>query len=179
MEPCLMPAIRLQHATTPKDLIPLRHLLQLYMYDFSVFWEDDDLDAHVDHQGLYDAGIDLESYLDTSTRWAHLVWSGEWLAGFALLRAETVLRPAPGRYIEEFFIMQRYRHKGLGRAAATRLFNSYRGYWEISEIGSNLPAQNFWRRVLSGYTANRYEELTTHEDGMPIVWQTFDSSTWE
>jgi predicted acetyltransferase len=174
-----MPAIRLQHATTKKDLIPLRHLLQLYMYDFSVFWEDDDLDAHVDHEGLFDAGIDLDSYLNTSARWAHLVWNGEWLVGFAMLRAETVLRPAPGRYIEEFFIMQRYRHKGLGRAVATRLFNSYRGYWEISEIGSNLPAQNFWRRVLSGYTANRYEELTTHEDGMPIVWQTFDSSTWE
>jgi len=173
-----MPTIRLQHATTGKDLIPLRHLMQLYMYDFSVFWEDDDPDAQVDRQGLFDAGVDLESYLNTSARWAHLAWSGEWLVGFALLRAATVHRPGPGRYIEEFFIMQRHRHKGLGRAAATRLFDSFRGYWEISEIGPNRLAQNFWRRVIGGYTGNRYEEFTTHEDGLPIVWQTFDSSTW-
>jgi len=156
-----MPTIRLQHATTGKDLIPLRHLMQLYMYDFSVFWEDDDPDAQVDRQGLFDAGVDLESYLNTSARWA-----------------ATVHRPGPGRYIEEFFIMQRHRHKGLGRAAATRLFDSFRGYWEISEIGPNRLAQNFWRRVIGGYTGNRYEEFTTHEDGLPIVWQTFDSSTW-
>jgi predicted acetyltransferase len=173
-----MPAIRLQHATTLKDLIPLRHLMQLYMYDFSVFWGDADPDANVDQQGLFDAGVDLASYIDATTRWAHLIWSGGWLVGFAMLREQTVHRPAPGRYIEEFFIMQRYRRKGLGRAAATRLFDSYTGYWEISEIGSNVPAQNFWRRVMGAYTGNRYEEFTTEEDGLPVVWQTFDSSAW-
>jgi predicted acetyltransferase len=173
-----MPPIRLQHAQTEKDLIPLRHLMQLYMYDFSVFWEDGDPDAHVDRQGLYDAGIDLTRYIDVPTCWAYLVWSGERLAGFALLREGTVQRPGPGRYVEEFFIMRRFRRKGLGRAVATRLFDGYTGYWEVSEIGSNVPAQNFWRRVISRYTRNRYDEFTTEEDGLPIVWQTFDSSTW-
>jgi predicted acetyltransferase len=174
-----MSAIRLQHATTQEDLIPLQHLMQLYMYDFSVFWGDTDPDAHVDRQGLFDAGVDLGSYINAATRWAHLIWSGGRLVGFALLREQTVQRPGPGRYLEEFFIMQRYRRKGLGRAAATCLFDGYTGYWEISEIGPNLPAQNFWRRVIARYTRNRYQEFTTEEDGMLTVWQTFDSSAWE
>ena len=173
-----MPAIRLHHAKTGEDLVPLRHLIQLYMYDFSVFWDDADRDAHVDQRGLFDAGIDLRSYLDSTARWAYLVSSEDRLVGFALLHAQTVHRPGPGRLVEEFFIMRRYRRKGLGRLAATRLFDGYTGYWEIAAIGPNVPAQNFWRRVLSSYTRNRYDEFTTHEDGRPIVWQTFDSSTW-
>ena len=173
-----MTAIRLQHVKTKKDLIPLQHLMQLYMYDFSVLWGDDDPDAHVDRQGLFDSGIDLKNYIGVTTCWAYLVWSADRLAGFALLREATVHRPGPGRYVEEFFIMRRFRRKGLGRAAANRLFDSHTGYWEVSEIGPNLPAQNFWRRVIASYTGGRYDEFTTEEDGLLTVWQTFDSSTW-
>jgi predicted acetyltransferase len=75
-------------------------------------------------------------------------------------------------------VLRCFRRKGVGRAMAFQVFETYRGFWQIGAIEPNLPAQNFWRVTVSAYTAGRYQESITDEHDEVIIWQTFDSSTW-
>ncbi len=174
-----MAKVTLQPVEDERQLIALRNLMQLYLYDFSVYWDESDPDAHVNERGLFDPGLDLRRYLGRAGRWAYLARLGERLAGFVLLRGDVVHREGTGRSVEDFFVLRRYRRRGVGRSMAFQTFDTYRGYWEVSEIGQNTPAQAFWRRVIGAYTGGRYREFTTaEENGLTIVWQTFDSSAW-
>ena len=39
------------------------------------------------------------------------------------------------------------------------------GGWEISQWENNLPAQNFWRQIISEYTNEKYDTFTAIEKG--------------
>lgn len=150
-------------------------LWQLYMYDFSEFLEVGDAAADVDEQGLYAYEFDFRRYWERMGYWAYLARLRERIAGFVLVSDRIRFRNGPGRYIDEFFVLRRYRRRGIGRALAFQTFDTYRGYWEIAEIPGNTPAQTFWRRVIGAYANGRFEETITPERE---VWQHFDSSTW-
>ncbi len=76
--------------------------------------------------------------------------------------------------IAEFFVMKKYRQKGVGRAAAMKIFNMFRGGWEISQWINNLPAQNFWGKVIAEYTNGKYDTFTATEENETGF--TFDNS---
>jgi predicted acetyltransferase len=156
----------------------LRHLMQLYLYDFSEYLCDDE-DEAIGEDGLYDPGFDLQRYWEKPGFWAYLARVEGRLAGFVLVSSRVRHRPKPGRYIDEFFVLRCYRRQGVGRALAFQTFDSFRGYWEITQIGANTSAQAFWRKVIAEYTQGRYEEFTTPApSGPPDVWQVFDSGAW-
>jgi predicted acetyltransferase len=80
--------------------------------------------------------------------------------GFALVTRPRV--PTAGNsadfYMSEFFVRKQYRRTGVGRDAATLIFNRFAGEWEIVEYQRNPDAVAFWRRVLGTYCAGRYTE---------------------
>ncbi len=98
-------------------------------------------------------------------------------AGFALVVRPQArvsgMKPAPDYHLSEFFIDQRYRKLGVGREAATLIFNRFAGQWEVTEYMRNTGAVAFWRRVLGTYVAGRYTERVA--DGE--VHQFFRSAT--
>jgi predicted acetyltransferase len=101
------------------------------------------------------------------------------LCGFALIDLKLQQGDGPGRYVAEFFVLRTFRKQGIGQELARQLFDTYRGVWEIAEVGPNTPAQAFWRRVIGEYTGGRYREFPTEDnEGLTILWQTFDSSGW-
>jgi predicted acetyltransferase len=63
----------------------------------------------------------------------------------------------------DFFILKKYRDQGIGQAAAFQLFDRFPGLWTVSELKFNLPAQAFWRTIISRY-AGRFSEYVA-EDG--------------
>lgn len=65
--------------------------------------------------------------------------------------------------IAEFFVMKKYRRKGVGRVAAMKIFDMFHGGWEISQWINNLPAQNFWGKVIAEYTNGKYDMFTATE----------------
>lgn len=162
-----MPNVQLIRATF-KDHDRLFNLAQFYQYDFTEF-----LPGELDEEGCFPY-IVVRHYLSKGHQ-AYLARVDERLAGFVLVDESPPRRGGPGRYLAEFFVMRGYRHKGIGRALAFQTFDTYRGYWEIAEVGPNLPAQAFWRKVIAEYTNGRFQETTTQEDGLQIVWHTFDS----
>lgn len=76
--------------------------------------------------------------------------------------------------IAEFFVMRKYRQKGVGKAAAEKIFDQFPGGWEISQWSNNLPAQKFWQKVVAGYTDGNYNTFTA--EGKNEAGFTFDNS---
>jgi predicted acetyltransferase len=135
----------------------LRNLIELYLHDFSEYDG-----ADVDEQGLFGYEY-LDRYWLESERHPFLIRVNGKPAGFVLVRkiqAEPVTHS-----IAEFFVMRKYRRHGIGRQAASSIFDMFPGQWSVSQEAGNLPAQVFWRRVIAEYTHGTYSEehLNTEE----------------
>jgi predicted acetyltransferase len=83
------------------------------------------------------------------------------VVGFAMVGLRPAFWMSPGidASISEFYVVPRARGRGVGEAAARRLFRLRPGRWEIFELPANAPAIAFWRRVVGRYTGGELEEL--------------------
>jgi predicted acetyltransferase len=61
--------------------------------------------------------------------------------------------------------------RGIGKFAVELILNRFAGRWEITEYLRNPTAVAFWRRVVSNYTRNTYQERVVNGE----VRQVFDS----
>jgi predicted acetyltransferase len=138
----------------------LRRLMQLYLYDLGTVdgWD-------IGPDGRFGNARRIERLWSERGRRAFFIHSGSVLAGFALIHNRAHFAGAGTREISEFFVLRKYRRRGVGRRAATRLFDLFPGRWEVTELASNVGAQAFWREVIAGYTSGDFEDAEyTHED---------------
>ncbi len=85
--------------------------------------------------------------------------------GFALVtrpRIPSAGEPAADYRMSEFFVRKQHRRVGMGRDAATLIFDRFAGEWEIVEYQRNPGAVTFWRRVLTCYCPGGYTERSRH-----------------
>ena len=148
-----------------EDKSALQNLLQFYLYDFSVL-----IDADVDKNGLYTYPYQ-DLYWTEPDRHPFPVMVNGNLAGFALVQEISEENGIPYRIIAEFFVMQKYRRRGVGRLSAIRIFEMFPGKWEVHQIQENVPAQAFWRNTIGEYTNGDFKERR-NEDGLFQVFQT-------
>ena len=135
---------------TRSDRSVIRNMMELYLYDFSEF-EDADLDEH----GLY--GFDeLDYYWFEPTYVAFLATVDGKLAGFVLVD-DDVLVEGNERSICEFFVLRKYRRRGVGRQVACQVFDRLPARWEVRVIAQNAPAQVFWRSVIADYAQGAFQ----------------------
>jgi predicted acetyltransferase len=81
--------------------------------------------------------------------------------GFALVTRPRIAAAGEGAvnyHMSEFFVRKQYRRHGIGRDAATLIFDRFAGDWDIVEYQRNPGAVAFWRRVVSVYCGGRYTE---------------------
>jgi predicted acetyltransferase len=142
-------------ARSERELI--RRMMQLYLYDFSEF-EDEDLDEHA----LYSYG-DLDYFWFEPTHAAFIVTVDGKLGGFVLVSNELMLEESE-HLITEFFILRRYRRQGVGMEVARQVFDALPGRWEVHVIARNLPAQAFWRKAVAAYSGGTYGEQPWADD---------------
>lgn len=147
---------------TEKDV--LHHLLQLYMYDFSVYDGNE-----LDENGLY-TYPHFASYWQDPNRHPLLIRADGRIAGFALVTENTGDDGETTR-MSEFLVMQKYRRKGLGEAAARIIFDRFPGRWMVTELEENIPAQTFWRAVIGRYTGGAFDDQ--HRQDSRRIIQTF------
>ena len=127
----------------------IANLMQLYLYDLSEYE-----DGPLGERGLFDLGAYFNLYWSEVERHPFLIFLGDELVGFALIR-EVV----SGTFsMSEFFVRRGCRRSGVGATAATQLFHKFRGTWKVAELERNVPAQTFWRRVIGTYTNGRFSE---------------------
>ena len=95
-----------------------------------------------------------------------VILKGPELVGFALVtrpRIPAAGEPAADYHMSEFFVRKAHRMEGIGREAATLIFDRFAGDWEIVEYQRNPGAVAFWRKVLTGYSKGRFTER--HRNG--------------
>jgi predicted acetyltransferase len=143
--------------------------MQLYLYDFAAID-----DWAIGDDGLYGNAATIESFWSDPKMTSFFVGVDSVLAGFVLVRDGAYFAGGGTRDISEFFILRRHRRRGVGTETARRVFDKFRGKWEVTQLTSNVEAQAFWRRVIGSYTGGRYDEQP-RPDGKGVM-QRFDNA---
>jgi predicted acetyltransferase len=148
----------------PESDVLLRNLLEHYCHDMSEWFEPD-------------TGADGCYSYDTASVWekgydAYLVKVGDSIAGFALIGSGGEwLGDIGARDVHEFFILRRFRRRGVGRSMATFLWSEHPGEWLVRVLEANAPAITFWRGEISKYCQGSYHEEQHIIHGRP--WKFF------
>jgi predicted acetyltransferase len=148
----------------------LRQMMELYQYDFSEF-DGTDLSP----VGIFDYPY-LDLYWTEPERMPFLVRVDGKLAGFLLVARYNYLTGEKDAWVlAEFFIMRKYRRKGLGEFVARNIFDRFPGNWQVSQIPENAQATSFWRKVISRYSAGQFDEIELSNNHWHGPVQTFTS----
>ncbi len=145
-------------------------MMELLNYDFSEFSDDD-----INEYGYY--GYDrIDDYWNDEGRFPFFVRVDGKLAGLVLLRSCSVYNNLDNAHnIAEFFIMKKYRRKGVGRIVAIEVFNRFKGNWEVSIWANNNVARYFWKNIISYYTKEQYSTFSSSSSESEIVGYTFNN----
>ena len=163
-----------------KEFAVVSNLFQFYAYDMSEFMAFD-----VAAEGVYPLPQSLWNYWGGAAGTGEHHWPAGWrghpflvraddnLAGFALVRQLSESAFDMG----EFFILRKYRRSGLGAHVARAMFDRFAGAWEVRELVPNLAAQAFWRKIISDYTAGKFEDGSKYFEAYynEFVFQRFRS----
>ncbi|MBS4198149.1 GNAT family N-acetyltransferase [Bacillus sp. FJAT-49732] len=145
----------------------LRHLIELYNYDFSEFTNDD-----VNEIGLYDYKY-LDNYWNEASRFPFFIKVDGKYAGFALIR-KIKTDTGINNSMAEFFVMKKYRKMGVGRVASLNLFDKYKENWQVSIIKENNIAKEFWKKIICNYTNGNYRENINGEGDTVFSFKGFN-----
>ncbi|GGD86052.1 GNAT family N-acetyltransferase [Paenibacillus nasutitermitis] len=132
----------------------LRNLMELYQYDMSLF--EDNSENDVNEYGLFDYKY-LDHYWTEEGRFPFFIMESGKLAGFVLVR-EIADSESPKVSVAEFFILRKYRERGMGKEVAHKVFEMFKGNWSVSWLEKNLPAKAFWTKVIMEYSNGNYSE---------------------
>ena len=142
----------------------LRNLLEKYFYEFSQ-WDGQD----INELGLY--GYDyLDHYWTEENRWAFFIRVDRKLAGFVMVNDYPEIRRDTDYSLAEFFILYKYRRRGIGTYAVFEIFRRLRGSWQLKVHPKNTASAAFWNRVINDYTDGCFERIPScpgvaYEDG--------------
>ncbi|WP_156424355.1 GNAT family N-acetyltransferase [Bacillus sp. FJAT-27445] len=156
--------------TGPEDARILSNMYSLYLHDLSAFSHSLKENA----EGLYE----FDSF--------PLFWKREGVnpyfiradgerAGFVLL-LEPPFTKKVNYIINDFFVYNRFRGKGIASRAAETIFDGRSGSYFVAQLTRNNRAIAFWRKVFDKYAIS-YDEYEDEEDGESILCQEFTITT--
>ena len=140
----------------------LWNLLQKYLYEFSVYYQD-----QVEEDGNY-AYPYFDSYFTEPGREAWLIREEERLAGFLMMNRYSETGEEIDFAVAEFCILPVYRRAHLGRQVMEEIFRTHRGRWQIKYNRRNPAAESFWNRVTDGF---QKESLALEDEDRVICFR--------
>ena len=154
-----LPLLEVLPATPEQEPI-LANLLELYAHDFSEF-----IDLRLGPDGRFGYPW-LPLYLSEETRYPFLVKVDGELAGLVfVVRGSRITRDPKIWDMAEFFIVRRYRRRGVGAAVARKVWERFPGLWEVRVVEGNEPAYAFWRAATRAFTNSAVQEHSTIIEG--------------
>jgi predicted acetyltransferase len=143
----------------------VQNLARFYVYDMS-----EHCGFSCPESGLF--GCRDDSFWTCERNRFFLVRAGREIAGFAVV--ESPARTAD-HDMAEFFVLRKFRRRGVGTEVARRLFGMLPGKWSVMQLPENKPAIAFWRRVIADYTSGAFRESRGRRDGHAVLVQRFTS----
>jgi protein involved in polysaccharide export with SLBB domain len=89
------------------------------------------------------------------------------IAGFVVIAPAA----AQGQDVREFFVLRKFRRRGVGRRMAGLVWNEHPGEWLVRVLEANAPAVLFWRAAVAGYSGGGFAEQARSVDGQ--AWRFF------
>lgn len=127
----------------------LNNLMQLYLHDLSLYFPIDFDSKTCQYK------YNLESYFHNN--YAYFIKMNSELIGFILIDKFT-----EDKYeISEIFILNNYKNQNIGKQAVNKIFDMYKGKWQIKVVPSSPKAKSFWNKTISDYTDNNYKLIHT------------------
>lgn len=136
----------------------LKNLLEKYDYEFSQYDKRD-----VNPLGLYGYEY-LDHYWTDENRWAYFIVADNQLAGFVMINDYSEVKGEIDYSMAEFFVMYKYRRSGVGRYAALKTFERFRGKWHLILHPKNQASVNFWNRMITEHTNGDFQLTKGHRD---------------
>ncbi len=131
------------YRATIDDRPVLENLLELYLYEFSEI-----ADFDVDSTGRF-GYADLPNYWAIEGRYPYLATVDRKWTGFALVQLGSVITAKADVWdMQQFFVMRKYRHRGVGSELARRVWRKHPGQWEVRILENNPSALKFWANVV-------------------------------
>ncbi len=168
--------ITLRVATLP-DYPLVQNMARFYVYDMSRECSVEE-GWYLPGDGLYEC-VDLKSYFVNQDRTAYLIYVEDEVAGFAMVN-----KVGAGPYVDwnmgEFFILAKFQGRGIGKAAATHIFNQHPGMWNVMVMPLNQSAYLFWKRVIEDYGGQPLESIPHMvQDPHPHVMNVFEFQVFQ
>jgi len=79
------------------------------------------------------------------------------LAGFAIVNRQGS-EPEADYNMAQFFVLRKFKGRGVGAQAARECFQRFRGVWNVMVIPQNVGAHAFWKRTISVFTDSEFQE---------------------
>lgn len=139
-----------------KDKSILQNLFQLYMHDITA-----SLAMDVNQHGLFEYDY-IDYYFIEKNRYAYLIYIDDKIGGFVLVDDDFMVldkyKDVPCYNLSEMFILNAYKKKGYGEIVVNRIFEMYKGNWEIRPVPRSEGAKRFWIKVVKNYTNDKFIE---------------------
>ncbi|WP_028975071.1 GNAT family N-acetyltransferase [Spirochaeta cellobiosiphila] len=143
--------MKLELIPAPHDEI-IQNLFPYYVYDMSEY-----AGFSPDEKGSFAVAKEvsrLDEYWTKEKHYPyHIMVDGE-IAGFVLIR------PYPDREeyndIGQFFVLRKFKHKGVGREAFIQVVHKHPGKWITRVLPNNKGAYEFWTKVITQETQGSY-----------------------
>jgi predicted acetyltransferase len=133
---------------TERDATLLANLLELYIHDLS-----DVFPVELGVDGRFGYGSLPLFWSRPDTHFAFLFRLDSRIAGCALVtRGSPATSDSQDLDLAEFFVLRSCRRSGVGRIAASWLFDHLPGHWVVRVSETNSAAVLFWEHTISRYT---------------------------
>lgn len=152
--------------TGPEDGKILINMYSLYLHDLTAY--SDSLKEN--EEGMYEFDSFSLLWEREGVNPYFIMADGE-RAGFVLL-LEPPFTKKVDYVINDFFVYNRFRGKGIASQAAEALFNGRSGSYFVAQLAGNKRAVAFWQKVYNRCAID-YDEYEDEEDGEAIVCQEF------
>lgn len=120
----------------------LRNLYSLYLHDLSKF--SSMIDLETDGSFKYES---LDKFWDIDGLSPYFIKLDGSIIGFILLLERPFLTEGNDFGINDFFIINKYKGKGVAAQAAVKLFEVKQGKYFVVQVINNKRAVSFWRNL--------------------------------
>ncbi|MFS8350783.1 GNAT family N-acetyltransferase [Bacillus nitratireducens] len=158
--------VALQKVQESEKMI-LRNLYSLYLHDLSKFTTNITIGA----DGFFEYE-DLHMFWGNDGITPYFIKVDHSIVGFLLLLERPFLEQENDFSINDIFILNQYKGKGIGKKVIENLLEAKRGQYFVIELTKNIPAVSFWKKVYRELKIE-FDEQTQLIDDEECLVQTF------
>ncbi len=140
-----------------KDYPTIQNMARFYVYDMSQYMGDE-AGWECPEDGLFEC-IEFKGYWEKDNCFPFLIRYKNELAGFVIVDKKAS-EPQIDFNMAQFFILRKFKNKGVGKYVAHQCFDQFRGSWEVMVLPGNDGTYQFWHSIITEYTDNQFDEYT-------------------